>query len=258
MSTRIRYKNNEIKETDTLDKILNDLYYEWNDRAVRLNNFDDQIVEERKELFNIIKMIIDEVCKNEHATIDDIEKIGEGGFVTVFKIGDKVIKLGVRHTESFPNNPYIVTPILRKEFCIGKNKNIEGIWLEICEYVDVLDEKKVTDEELYELYSKMRDIGLEWLDIDKRNVGRLRKDNIIHWNEQLDPTDYSLNLDSKIGDNIILKKGELVLIDDDFIYKENEVPSKLIDVSEDEEYSFIPKWRQFHKRYNEEHKDKCL
>ena len=59
-------------------------------------------------------------------------------------------------------------------------KNEENkIFLEVTERVDTKTE--VTTEELYQLYKKIRALGLVWTDVAKRNVGRLKKDNIVHW-----------------------------------------------------------------------------
>ena len=77
-------------------------------------------------------------------------------------------------------------------------KNEENkIFLEVTERVDTKTE--VTTEELYQLYKKIRDLGLVWTDVAKRNVGRLKKDNIVHWNTPLSPTDEALELKKYIN-----------------------------------------------------------
>ncbi len=108
--------------------------------------------------------------------------IKSGHYSTVFSIGNKVIKLGrYRVTKQFPNNPYIVTPLLRKSILMD---NI-NFFIEVVEKVDTTN-KDVTYEDLYNLYKHIRDLGLIWTDVAKRNVGRLLKDNIIHWKSNLD------------------------------------------------------------------------
>ena len=166
-------------------------------------------------ILEVIYLVIDDVCKNEGVDIYNIENIGSGAYSSVLLVGDKVIKIGLkRATSRFPNNPYINAILFRKEFPIT---NQESFFVEVNEKVD--DKSEVTDEELYQLYKKMRDIQLIWLDVEKRNVGRLLKDNKIYWREELPITDEILGLDSYRG-NEVLKKGEIVILDNDLIFDE--------------------------------------
>lgn len=163
-------------------------------------------------LKNIIKLIVLDVMKNENVSFSEIT-YEEGGFSCVLLIGDKVVKLGSRNTKCFPNNPYIIAPLLRKELKV----NGEACFIEVTERVD--NSTVPSHEELYQLYKSLRDLGLVWTDIRGINVGRLRKDNVIYWNEKLNPSEEVLGLEPKRGEKV-LKKGDLVLLDADFIYDE--------------------------------------
>ena len=165
-------------------------------------------------LKEIIKLMILDVMKNENAKFSDITYNG-GGFSRILLIGNKVIKLGDRATKSFPNNPYILAPLLRQEFAI----NNEKCFAEVTERVDT--GRKPSKEELYQLFKNLRNLGLKWTDIKDANVGRLKRKNIIHWKENLDPTEEVLGLGAKRG-TVILEEGELVILDADFIYDEND------------------------------------
>lgn len=165
-------------------------------------------------LKEIIKLMILDVMKNENVKFSDITYNG-GGFSRILLIGDKVIKLGNRITKTFPNNPYIVAPLLRKEFEI----NDEKCFAEVTERVDT--NTKVSEEELYQLFKNLRNLGLKWTDIKEANVGRLKRKNVIHWQENLDPTEEILGLGAKRGTKI-LEEGDLVILDADFIYDEND------------------------------------
>lgn len=189
-------------------------------------------------LKEIIKLIILDVMKNENVKFSDITYNG-GGFSRILLIGDKVIKLGDRVTKSFPNNPYIIVPILRQEFSI----NNEKCFAEVTERVDT--SIKPSKEELYQLYKNLRNLGLKWTDIRETNVGRLKKRNIIHWKENLNPTEEVLGLGAKRG-KVILEKGELVILDADFIYDEND-PN--INYTNNK-----PLYDEFEKRYQTEKK----
>ncbi len=190
-------------------------------------------------LKEIIKLIILDVMKNENVKFSDITYSG-GGFSRILLIGDKVIKLGDRVTKSFPNNPYIIVPILRQEFSI----NNEKCFAEVTERVDT--SIKPSKEELYQLYKNLRNLGLKWTDIREANVGRLKKRNIIHWKENLNPAEEVLGLGAKRG-KLILEKGELVILDADFIYDEND-PN--INYTNNK-----PLYDEFEKRYQTEKKE---
>ena len=79
----------------------------------------------------------------------------------------------------------------------------------------------ITKEEIYKLYKNIREIGLIWTDVKIDNVGRLIKDNKIYWYENITPSDETLEFTKTIG-NHQLKKGELIVLDGDYIYNEND------------------------------------
>ena len=186
------------------EKAVNSIFYEINKRV----KIEDTTLKE------VVKLIILDVLKNENAKLSDITYNG-GGFSRVLLIGNKVIKIGNRDTKSFPNNPYIISPLLRKKL----EFNGESCFVEVTERVDT--SKKASKEELYQLFKNLRNLNLIWTDIKESNVGRLKKENIIHWRQNLNPTDEVLGLDVKRGETV-LKEGNLVILDADFIYDEND------------------------------------
>lgn len=217
-------QNNEEYLNNTIEDILKEIYGE------KFNSKDFKVG------IDTIKIIIKELCQNENKTYGDIEYLGKGTFSYVLAVGDKVLKIGIkRYTDSFPNNPYIITPLLRESIKINKENKI---FLEVTERVDTKTE--VTTEELYQLYKKIRALGLVWTDVAKRNVGRLKKDNIVHWNTPLYPTDEALELKKYINASQ-LKKGDLIILDADHIY---------------EGYKYNLTNKEFEDRYQEELKEK--
>lgn len=208
------------------EKVIDAIFYE--------DNYHLKVSDPTLKKF--IKLLILDVIKNENVKFSEIT-VEKGGFSLVLLIGDKVIKLGDRKTKSFPNNPYIIAPLLRKEL----KMNGESCFVEVTERVDT--STLPSNEELYQLYKNLRDLGLIWTDIKGINVGRLKKENIIHWNENLNPSKNLLGLRTKRGETI-LKEGDLVLLDADFIYDERD--------SNIEHTNCKPTYNKFEKRYQRE------
>ena len=205
----------KIKENakDNIKKLIKSHYLRI---VTKHNNYQNlsYIYNERFDnILEVIYLIIEDVCRNENIDITEIESIGSGSFSSALLIKDKVIKIGIPgKTKSFPNNPYINAMLLRKEFPINDEASIA---IEVDEKVDTKSEIDI--EELYQLYKKMRDIGLVWLDAANRNAGRLLKDNKASWRFDLPITDESLGLDKFRGEEQ-LKKGDIVILDNDLIY----------------------------------------
>ena len=185
------------------------------------------------------------MCKEERVKLSDIE-FRSGAYSSVLIIGDKVLKLGSRETKRFPNNPYIVTPLLRREV----NINGDTCFVEVTERVDT--SKEISEEELYELYRNISNLGLVWTDVHQRNVGMLLKDNIIHFSENIDPSDEVLGLGERKGE-FVLKKGSLVVLDSDFIFDEEELGDTII-VPENSLYLKFEE--RYQNEYNKNNNDK--
>ena len=66
----------------------------------------------------------------------------------------------------------------------------------------------------------MRRLGLVWIDVKQKNLGKLLKDNKIYWNKPLSPSDTVLMLQEYRGSEE-LKKGDVVICDADYIYDES-------------------------------------
>lgn len=211
------------------EKAINSIFCET-DRLLKIKD---------PTLKEIIKLMILDVMKNENTKFSDITYKG-GSFSRVLLIGNKVIKLGDRITKKFPNNPYIIAPLLRKDF----KSNGEYCFVEITERVDT--SQAASKEEVYQLFKNLRDLKLVWTDIKSTNVGRLTKENVIHWKDSLKPTEKVLGLDAKRGETI-LKEGDLVILDSDFIYDEND---SNINYSNDKAL-----YDEFERRYQREKKE---
>lgn len=189
--------------------LINRLYLEtiYN---YKITNEEDR---ELRNVYEFIYLVIIDICHNENIDVLDIEVIGKGNFSNILRIGSKVVKIGSRSSiERFPNNSYINVMLLRYKINISKKLSL---FIEVNELVDT--NIIITEEDLYQLYKKMRNLGLIWTDVKSENVGRLIRDNRISWKENLYITDEILGLDPYRG-NEILKQGDVVILDNDWLY----------------------------------------
>lgn len=180
------------------------------------NNLDNNLVQ-------ALTMIFEEIAQNEMADVSDVEYIGRGNYSNVYKLGNKVIKLGVRRlTNKIPYHKRILQPLLRRKI---RNKDL---YIEISEYVE--RDTSITDEDAYSIYKELRDDGIIWLDAKKENVGRLRKNNIIHFKEPLYVEKKSIGyIKETLKEEEPLNKGDLVIIDTDYLFIEKDFHEDEID-----------------------------
>ena len=232
---------NFAKENPTVFSKIKEYIDHHPDQAIHSLLFKIRVLKSMDDpaLEDVIRLLILDIMRNEKVNFSDIT-FSEGGYSNVFFIGDKVVKIGNRETKRFPNNPYIVAPLLRKEL----KSNGRSCFIEVTERVDT--STPANKEELYQLYKKLRDLGLIWTDIKNENVGRLRKENVIHWNENLNPSLEVLTFSSERG-NSTLKAGDLVILDADFIFDEK---AHHIDYANRRDIN-----NEFEKRYEQEKKE---
>ena len=171
----------------------------------------------QEDMFPFFKQIIDELLCNENLSYHEIKFLGAGYTSLVYEIGSKILKLGVpRKTFELKNNKRFLKPLYRKNIYDKNNENIL-FCIEITERVAT---DNITVDDVYMLYKELRDEGLYWLDCSTWNTGRLIKDNKIYFND-IDTVNH--NSTSYSNDEVeILKKGELVIIDNDYIFNEDE------------------------------------
>lgn len=168
---------------------------------------------------DIIKQVVQELLEHEQAKPSDIKYLSKGGYSHVFKIGEKILKYGKRPRtpEIAHNSEFFLQPLLRTSLN-GSDS------LEVYEEVNV----GATQEEMYQLYKSLREQGLTWTDIKPDNVGHLKKDNSIHFDgiESVAHNAVGFKVDRDIP---LRKAGEVVLIDLDFVFAEDEkvvIPSQ--------------------------------
>ena len=214
------YDNFSIEDANSELQIVNrmlDLCKEKSDHPVEYSNL----------IKEVVLLIIKDLCKNEKCSIYDIKLLSKKStYSVVFEIGNKVLKLGnEREIIKFPLHPYIIKPLLRRY--ITDHNDGSKLFVEIVQKAQI---DYITKEEFYNLYKGVRDLGIIWTDVNYRNIARLTGDNIIYWNKNLNPSCSSLSFTEKRG-NIVLKKGDPIIIDADHMYDEKSGNITLVDDS---------------------------
>lgn len=170
----------------------------------------------KEKIYDTVRLLVEEVAQEENVKLHDIKHLSIGGYSNVLKIGNKILKLGrKRKNFSIKNN---------KRFLAGfrgeiNSLNDDSVVL-VYEITEMVDTKHSSSIDLYELYKELRDEGLIWTDCDKENVGILFKDNKIYYKD-IKTIDKSATGYTTLN-NEILKKGEAVILDNDYIFTEEE------------------------------------
>lgn len=193
--------------------------------------------------------IVDEIANNENVDISDIEYITTGAFTDVYKLGNTVIKFGKnRLTDKIPYHKRILQPLIRRKVSSG----INDLYIEISEYVQT--DNSITDDDAYLIYKELRNDGIIWIDAKRENLGRLEKNNIAHFNEPLYVKNETVGyIPETLYGNEPLQKGDLVIIDTDFLFREDDFDVTHLDSRINTEF-----YRVCEQRYQEEKNNKII
>ena len=172
-----------------------------------------------EEYAKTLDIIIDELLDSEKCKYLDVTSFKRGGYSQVFQIGNKILKIGKpRETYNIPNHKRLLQPLTRTNLLDKYNE--PRACIEIQERVDPPGE--VSDEVLYAIYKELRDDGIIWTDAKASNLGRLRRNNVPTLNgKEMDVAPNSVGFTNEKNKKDLMS-GELVVIDLDFIYKEND------------------------------------
>lgn len=191
----------------------------------RSENKDD--IEKLNEFSFAVLMIIEELIELQDKPLKftEIENIGYGGFSSVFRIGDKVLKLGKnRHCYIIPNSDKILQPYVRR---VMKDSNFIQ-FIEVTEMVDEIPYEEQSEEKLYQFWKELWLEGIIWTDPKYANLGVLRKDNIAKLEVTISIDENKKEKKQQIinpqsvgltGNNIKKRsKGEWVILDSDYLF----------------------------------------
>lgn len=182
---------------------------------------DKEKTKEEENLIELVVKLIEEILSHENLEYKDIKYIGGGAFSEIIKIGDKIVKVGkTRHNYQIPYDKSILQPIIRVD--LSKISNVDTT-IEVMENVDT--NFFISKEEQYQFYVSLRERGIIFADIKAQNLGILLKDNKVHWDKNL-----SLDNENRGIQNTVLeepqKKGDLVILDTDYLYTEEDFQKK--------------------------------
>ncbi|MBQ8298750.1 MAG: hypothetical protein IJX99_02605 [Clostridia bacterium] len=157
----------EIEERNKNYKILLDLIL----KSRHIKTFSE--VEECK-LYEIID-IMDKCGINDFT---GYSKVGAGTYSTVYKIGNKVIKIGLAkmNTEIIENSK-VVKSYFKDNIALNVNGFKIVLGIEIQEFVKVVD--NVEENKLYDIYKELRNENLIWTDVKSSNVGYINEDYVV-------------------------------------------------------------------------------
>lgn len=179
-----------------------------------------------KKFLDSLTMIINEIAQNEETDLSNLKYVNSGSFSNVYRIGNKVIKFGkTRVTDNIPYHRRVLQPLLRRWVDTGDG----NLYIEISEYIKQND-IDLEEDEIYQVYKELRNDGIIWADVRKANLGRLEKDNIAYFNTELNVKNESVGYIPKtIKKDKPLQEGDLVIIDTDLLFGEEEFSEELLE-----------------------------
>ncbi len=204
-----------IKNDENFDRIEKNIYTEMTSTIFGI------IIKEEKQ--EEIELELKDLSNGK-----PIEFLSLGGYSLVFQTNEKVFKLGAERAKFLIEkyHPRLMYPILRKKYN-------ENLYIEAYEKGEI--DSNITDEELLLVYEELYRTGLIWLDARKANLVRLKKDNVLpEYVRQKDDTKSGFGVNT--SKHIVLKKGELVVCDLDYIYSKDDqklISGDYIDSSDD-------------------------
>ena len=157
-----------------------------------------------------LKDVLCKAARLEGTNLLDLRNHDYGCYSKVFKLNNKIIKVGFRREcPEIPENNRILIPYFKG--------NIGPDFVEVTDYVPSIG--NVTDEELYEVYKDIRDLGLIWMDVGKDNLAKVSSDIITaNYERRKDLTNKGIIKNP----NLVYEINDVLIIDLDHIYKEDD------------------------------------
>lgn len=170
----------------------------------------------------VIERIMAEITKKQNLRLSDIESLQKGAYTRPYQFGNMILKVGLPpKTYNMPNSKYFLQPLVRLQ--LKSDNKVPFACIEVTSRTDTrFTYSEKTEEKLYNFWKKIRDEGKVWTDVRWENVGKLIQKNIpIHDGKPMYSSSNATGLDNcNLGEP--LGPGELVVIDLDWVYYEND------------------------------------
>ena len=216
---------------------------------------------EKEKIYDFLSVVLKEISEKENTSILSIRKLGNGHHATSYQIGEKVIKIGKTEEENhgYPHGnrekkrideiPYhrrILQPILRRPISnLDRTENL--FYIEITQRVLNANEIEITENDAYKIYKELRDDGIVWVDAGVKNLGKLKRPNIVHMENFNEVDETSVGIERREEKREILPAGEFVIYDSHYICREEDIKDEM-----EELMSMFEEFEKFEKRYQEE------
>lgn len=199
----------------------------------------NMVFELSEEDINKVKDLFEETAEKEGLTLFDIKQLDYGSYSKIYKIGNKIIKVGNKRViERIVDNNRILLP--------DKLIKIKSNIIEITDYIE--GNNNSTREEIYEVYKELRDQGIVWLDPTKENLRRLDDKTIELQKEKAKNRDRYPFIKNRRLINRPLKTNELIIIDLDHLVDERDA-AKINEASDYLREDILFTRESFEKRY---------
>ena len=171
-----------------------------------------------------LKGILLDTAKATCGSILDIRNIGFGCSAKVFRINDRIVKVGYnRDVRDIPQNSRILYPYFKG--------NVGADYVEVNDFIPNIRKieriQDVTDddiEDMYKVYKDIRDEGLIWVDVSPNNMGTVSPEMIAKNDERkkdlsskgiIPNPKYS---DKETKDKLIIDLDTIIFEDDEYMY----------------------------------------
>lgn len=180
---------------------------------------DDIPEKEQQRFFYMLDKVVRELLAEQGKDYTDIGYVNSGDYSTVFQIGNRILKIGEELKKyQIPNHRRILQPIARTNYTL-EDGTVLG-YMEVTSLVNTnFSPEEKDNEKLYQVYKELRDDGIIWLDAKWNNVGKMLGDNITRWRGKLtNIPPCSVGFDKEFKGKP-LAKGEIAVIDLDYLYR---------------------------------------
>lgn len=217
-----------MKENQNLNQNDEKRYRKWNEKSIKKfilfkiqDNNKDLTEEEKEKIWKNINEEIKKLIKIQGINYDCIKFLGQGQRFWTISVGDAVIKIENKISESSKvlEVPYRINPKYQKT--LYQKSDGSGIDLYISQKAET---KGITLRDVQEMYNIIRRNGGIWLDVKEENLGFYDKEKIDFKKYYGKPKNFKLHrkINSYSGNIYIIDYEDVVFLDPKMIKNSRE------------------------------------